>query len=222
MRIIAISDTHGLHEELVLPDGDMIIFAGDMCGWGHGISDIISFGDWIYDQPHKYKIVIAGNHDWTFQDDYYMSKSLLEDITYLQDDMVEIEGIKIYGSPWQPTFFNWAFNLDRGDEISRKWDLIPDETDILVTHGPPMGHLDWNNTKTDRVGCYDLNRAVKRVKPRYHIFGHIHNYHGIEETDGTTFINASNCNDRYVIKYDPIVIDYKLGKLPERTKGIGC
>jgi len=90
---------------------------------------------------------------------------------------VIIEGVKFYGSPWQPRFFDWAFNLDRGEEIKKKWDLIPMDTDVLITHGPPYGILDLTH-EGEKVGCEELMKAVLRVQPKIHIFGHIHEAYG--------------------------------------------
>lgn len=140
MRIISISDTHGLHEDLDIPDGDVLVHAGDMTSHGR-LAQIEDFNKWISSFPHKNKIVISGNHDWGFQKQSKQARELLASCIYLQDENVEIEGVKFYGSPWQPEFFNWAFNLPRGKELKSIWGNIPDETDLLITHNPPPT---WN------------------------------------------------------------------------------
>ena len=119
-----------------------------------------------------------------------------------------IDGVKFYGSPWQPWFYDWAFNLERGPEIRAKWDLIPEDTDVLITHGPPYGIGDLTFQK-DHAGCQDLLKAVERLKPRTHIFGHIHERYGINSIDGTTFINASSFNHNYHRFNEPVIFDLK-------------
>lgn len=110
-----------------------------------------------------------------------------------------MEGIKFYGSPWQPWYYDWAFNEQRGEKIKAKWDLIPEDTDVLITHGPPMGILD-KTLESGHVGCEELVKAVHRIKPKLHIFGHIHEDHGELRLHGTHFVNAASCN----LKYKPV------------------
>jgi hypothetical protein len=125
---------------------------------------------------------------------------------YLQDEAVEIEGLRIWGSPWQPEFLDWAFNLPRGAALREKWDRIPSGTDVLITHGPPQGVLDRVD-EGRREGCADLLNAVARVRPRLHLFGHIHEGYGCLERDGTTFVNASICDRAYRPVNPPVVVD---------------
>ncbi len=205
MKIIVCSDTHGLHDKIDVPPGDMYIHAGDMTGRG-SLDEIIEFNHYVGTLPHRHKIIIAGNHDWAFEQTPDHARSVLTNATYVFDETIEVEGIKIYGSPWQPEFFSWAFNLRRGEEIRRKWDLIPETTDILITHGPPFGICD--RTRFDRVGCRDLRAAVTRVKPKYHIFGHIHEGYGMVDMDDVVFINASNCNEHYEPINPPVCFEY--------------
>jgi len=175
--------------------------------------DIKSFSDFLGRLPHPHKVVIAGNHDLTFDEANYddlwkrfrhsekydtkATKDLLQNCIYLEDAQVEILGFKIWGSPWQPEFCDWAFNLPRGEKLEDKWNLIPEDIDILITHGPPLGHGDLC-THGGRVGCVHLLDAVEhRIKPKYHIFGHIHEGYGCTTNGVTTFINASTCNYSY-------------------------
>jgi hypothetical protein len=130
----------------------------------------------------------------------------LKNAIYLQDSGVDIDGIKFWGSPWQPEFYNWAFNLPRGPELARVWAQIPNDTDVLITHGPPYGVLD-EIYHGKRVGCQDLSDALERVKPKVHVFGHIHEGYGVLEQNGTTYVNASLCNQYYQLVHSPIVID---------------
>jgi predicted phosphohydrolase len=172
LRLVIISDTHGLHESVSVPDGDILVHAGDITMDGR-LSDAVAFDRWLGALPHRRKVVIAGNHDFCFERDPAKSRACLTNAIYLQDEAAEIEGLKFYGSPWQPWFFDWAFNLARGPELRAKWNLIPADTDVLVTHGPPQGCLDMTR-RGEPVGCADLAAAVRRLKPRLHVFGHIH------------------------------------------------
>lgn len=210
-RIVAISDTHSRHQNFdPLPDGDILIHAGDATVKGN-FGEVVEFNRWLGTLPHKHKIFVAGNHDFIFEKSPDIARGLITNATYLQDSFVIIEGLKIYGSPWQPRFYDWAFNLDRGRDIARKWAMIPEDTDVLVTHGPPHGILDmvsdrWTGT-AEAVGCEELLPVVQRIKPRLHIFGHIHASYGQLVQDGIHFVNAASCDESYKIAYAPIVID---------------
>lgn len=208
MKIVCISDSHNQHDELIIPESDCIIHAGDISGMGREM-EIISFLDWFSKLPHRYKIFIAGNHDWLLEKDPLFSKALIKsysDIIYLENSAVEIDGIKIYGSPITPTFFNWAFNRDRGEQIKKYWDAIPTDTDILITHGPAYKILDRTPMTKEHTGCEDLLNRILEIRPLWHICGHIHSAAGIYKTEHTTFVNASVLDDNYKMKYKPIVI----------------
>ena len=206
MRIVCLSDTHNCNNLIDVPDGDILIHAGDATIQGT-IHEIVLFDEWFSNLPHKYKVFVAGNHDWLFETYNSHARKILSDkIIYLQDASVKIEDLKIYGSPWQPRFFDWAFNLNRGAEIAEKWKLIPPDTDILITHGPPFGILD-ETPRNDFAGCEELRKKVEQIKPQLHIFGHIHYAYGKIEKFGTTFINASNCDESYEPTNLPMVID---------------
>lgn len=208
MKIALISDTHRLHDKITMPEADMVIHGGDISGMGREM-EVISFLDWFSKLPHKYKIFISGNHDWLFEKDPMFASALVKsypNIIYLEDSGTEIEGIKIWGSPVQPTFYNWAFNRERGAEIKKHWDAIPEGTDILITHGPPHGILDITKMTEEHTGCEELLKRVIEVRPTWHIFGHIHSASGIYETEHTTFINASVLDDYYKVKYEPRII----------------
>ena len=206
LRIVCLSDTHNFHNEIIVPDGDVLIHAGDATMRGT-IDEIIFFNQWFKKQPHRHKIFVAGNHDWLFETNNKFARELLDaSIFYLQDSFVEIEGLKIYGSPWQPRFYDWAFNLMRGEEIAEKWKLIPKDTDIIITHGPPYEILDLTPNE-DSAGCEELRKIVEEIRPKAHIFGHIHCGYGTTEKFGVKFINASNCNESYLPVNSPIVFD---------------
>lgn len=212
MRFICISDTHNSHAGLALPDGDVLIHAGDHSNSGT-IKEVASFLNWIGDQPHEYKIFIAGNHDWLFERDPAFARGLIPDsVIYLQDSETVINGLKIYGSPWQPRFYDWAFNLDRGEQMAEKWRMIPPDTEILITHGPPNGILDLVPRKfwSENTGCEELIKRVDRLDDlKLHIFGHIHCGYGLHEQNGVTFINTSTCTEEYIPQNQPIIFDLK-------------
>lgn len=227
MRIVCISDTHSLHNGMPndLPKGDILIHAGDCTNVGRE-SDVSGFIDWFKNiDGFKYKIFIAGNHDFAFEQEptwlnsYIEPNRLLEhNVTYLEDGSIDIvleefsRPIKIYGSPWQPEFYNWAFNLPRnGDVLKEKWDEIPDNTDILITHGPPHGIRDFvmDRSGSLQVGCELLRERVDEINPLIHIFGHIHGAYGVAYIKDTVFVNASTCNERYEPINKPLVFDLK-------------
>lgn len=165
------------------------------------VEEIAKFDHWLGRLPHHVKILIAGNHDWLFEQEPALAESLITNAIYLRDSSVTVGGLKFYGSPWQPRFMHWAFNLSRGAEIKEKWDLIPADTDVLITHGPPLGILDQvPRDLTDgyeHTGCEELLPAVQRIKPKLHVFGHIHEGYGVERRDGITFVNACVCDAAY-------------------------
>jgi len=206
MRLVCISDTHNLHNYMKepIPDGDVLICGGDITNVGK-VDDVESFNRWIAKFPHKYKIVIAGNHDWLFMRNGKRARSFLPDCIYLENEEVTIEGIKFYGSPYTPVFFNWAFMLP-GKELEKEWAKIPNDTDVLITHGPPFGRLDMN-LEGQHCGCERLLNRILDIKPKVHIFGHIHEAYGIVANDYTTFINASICTRSYAPSQKPIVWD---------------
>ena len=218
LRFVAISDTHNYHSLLPLPPPsdaqiDVLLHAGDFSNVGEQ-PDIDAFTLWIRSMPIKYKVVIAGNHDVSFDEGEYLSKlnrrfnhrttvdskaakaALTKGfehqpfgasttpfpafaagggVAYLEDSGISIEGIRIWGSPWQPEFYSWGFNLPTGAPLREKWSLIPSDTEVLVTHGPPLGHGDLCLPHRNRAGCVDLlMECTTRIHPRFHVFGHIH------------------------------------------------
>lgn len=212
MRIVCISDTHSRHDQVEVPEGDVLVHAGDSTMVGR-VEEIIKFNHWLGQLPHPHKILIAGNHDWLFEKEPALAESLITNVIYLRDNSVTIDGVKFYGSPWQPRFMHWAFNLPRGEEIKRKWDLIPEDTDVLMTHGPPHGILDLvpsdMSGNYEHAGCEDLLRAMRRLRPRLHIFGHIHEGYGVLKDYVTIFVNASICDAAYRPINAPMVLELK-------------
>lgn len=205
VRIVVISDTHGLHRELAVPDGDILVHAGDITRHGE-LEELFEIDDWLAGLPHRHKLVIAGNHDLCFEEFSGIGAQLLPHATYLQDEAVTIEGLTFYGSPWTPKFFDWAFNLPRGEPLAKKWALIPAGVDVLITHGPPRGHGDYT-FQSVKAGCADLLKAVGRARPRYHLCGHIHEAAGQTEEGGTVFINASVVDLHYQLVNQPVVFE---------------
>ena len=138
MRIVAVADTHLFHHDLAVPDGDVFVHAGDMCRGGHR-SELALAARWIAGLPHRHKVIVAGNHDWAFVRELAAARAMFAGAHYLEDGEVTIDGVRFYGSPWQPAFMDWAFNLPRGPELAAVWARIPRGIDVLITHGPPDG-----------------------------------------------------------------------------------
>jgi len=209
MKIVALSDPHGQYRKVIVPDGDILIIAGDFLKYGSR-KEIPDFCEWIHTFKHTWKIVIAGNHDWAFQKTPTEARYMLagpSKLVYLEDREVVIDGVKFYGSPWQPDFYNWAFNLPRGPLLQQKWDKIPLDTDVLITHGPPGEILD-TNLRDMRFGCQDLRQRVLDISPKLHIFGHAHACYGYCHYQETHFYNVSVCNESYQVVNPPMEIDY--------------
>eukprot|EP01114_Cavostelium_apophysatum_P013775 TRINITY_DN3413_c0_g1_i1.p1 TRINITY_DN3413_c0_g1~~TRINITY_DN3413_c0_g1_i1.p1 ORF type:complete len:263 (-),score=3.71 TRINITY_DN3413_c0_g1_i1:60-848(-) len=218
LRVVCLSDTHTKHRRLEIPDGDILIHTGDFSNYANWFreQDLHQFNEWLKELPHKHKIIIAGNHDL-----FIHGKSVdeiqkrLSNATYLQDSSVTVEGIKIYGCPWQSSR-SWkyranAYCVERPD-LKKKLDLIPDDVDILMTHCPPYHVL------ADGGGNIDILRAVGQKRPKVHVFGHVHGGTGIavgsidgEEDKEVLFVNAAQ--QHYKV---PMVFDYFIEE-PEVT-----
>jgi len=229
INICALSDTHNRHNRLTLKPGDLLIHAGDFSGMGYHWEQE-RFVEWYRKQPYTCKILIAGNHEKGVEAEELVFRRMCEEagIIYLNDSSVElqflggivyidqnipdIQKIKVHGSPMTPFFYNWAFNRARVPElvshhgrwIKEHWDLIPEDTDILVTHGPPYKILDQlhyvdGTPKNEYVGCEELYKRIQQVKPDIHIFGHIHTHGGCEKHEnGISYYNASICDEQYM------------------------
>lgn len=206
MKLVCIGDTHNKHREIKIPDGDVLIHVGDFteAGTKH---ETLEFLEWLLEQPHKYKIMIAGNHD------FFMEKSgltelynLPSNIFYLEDEGIEIEGVKFWGSPVTPGDGTWAFNRERGKQIRSHWNRIPADTQVLITHTPPYSIKDSLSNKR-HVGCEELFKRIKQLQLPLHIFGHIHNTYGKTRISPTTYINASSLDDQYRFHHSPIIFE---------------
>jgi Icc-related predicted phosphoesterase len=198
MKIVTLSDTHGHHRKVNVPDGDVLVFAGDFMTTGYQASQVIDFSNWLKELPHPRKVIIAGNHDRLVELDSTWTNELRRAGDYLQNSGVKINGVNFWGMPYTPAFCNWAFQSYEGD--SEKFAaMIPEWTNVLVTHGPPYGILDkMKDTRwQDPLGDRALLARVKAVRPAFHVFGHIHEGYGAVYQDSTAFINTSICNEQY-------------------------
>lgn len=211
VRICCISDMHSFHRQLVIPECDVLLVAGDLTRNGE-LSTIDDLCEWMVGLPVKKRIVVQGNHDIELEPRRSQAVAMLNDAcTYLEDSGTEIDGLKIWGSPISPYFFGWRWNRHRGNEIDRHWQMIPDDTNILITHSPIHGILDEaprGYGQIEHVGCADLLRHIERLKQlKLHCAGHIHECHNHIERNGVHYVNASSCNREYKPVNPPIIID---------------
>lgn len=205
-KIDCLSDTHNRHKHFTMPGGDLLIHSGD-ASMGGNKSEILNFLDWYAQQPYGIKIYVPGNHDWICEEqpEFVKEEATKRGIFLLNDEALLVKdaynpdiNIKVWGSPVQPEFHNWAFNRTRGDEIAQHWALIPDDTEILITHGPPLHMRDWTY-RGENVGCWDLEHtiATRLRKLKLHVFGHIHEGAGYTYKDGKVYVNASALDGFY-------------------------
>lgn len=224
-RFVCFSDTHGMHDSIKpahMPPADVLLHAGDFTNTGE-LEQVESFAKWLEVYPARHKVVIAGNHDVTFHDQYYVQKGaarfhshspydcrkarpLLKESIYLEDSAAEVCGYTIFGSPWQPEFCDWAFNLPAGEECRRKWSEIPGSVDILMTHGPPSGYGDQCSSGK-HAGCEELRAAIEQRAISVNVSGHIHDAYGCAADGVTLYVNASTCTSGYRPTNRPIVFD---------------
>ena len=207
MRICCISDTHERHAELKIPVCDLLLHAGDITRVGSPEA-IMKFNEWcriLVEKEIVRKIIcIAGNHDFLFERDPAKARNLLTVPVYLEDSGVVWEGVRFWGTPWQPWFFDWAFNLRSEEELASKFQLIPADTEILLSHGPPKGILD-HTVRGDSVGSEALLQRIRKIKPKLVVFGHIHESYGKHEEDRITYLNASTCDVHYRALHEPVL-----------------
>lgn len=211
MRIVCLSDTHSLHKRVSIPDGDILVHAGDFTHHGEP-SEVDGFFDWLEKLPHAHKVFVAGNHDFYVEEQnaYFIEQvAAIRGVIYLQDSGALVGGLKFWGSPITPWFFDWAFNRKRGAEIREHWELIPTDTEVLVTHGPPRGILDQNGYG-DHHGCDDLRDLIddRLSALRLHVFGHMHPGGGqVMVSRGRRFVNGAICDERGYATRETVVID---------------
>lgn len=252
IRFVTISDTHSKHVNLELPFGDVLLHTGDFTEQGDP-AEVDAFCQWMVEQPHARKIVIAGNHDLTLHGERYEQACIdwgvprdgceaerctqvraklaaVPGLEYLCCGATDVQGVKVWGAPWVPSC-GGVFTKPRGPALAQVWAQIPTDVDVLLTHGPPRGHGDLCKPRKlgmgwKHVGCTDLYEAVtQRVRPAFHVFGHIHEGYGTTTDGTTTFINAASCTARGQCTQPPVVFDVPLpllvdqhpaGQQPER------
>jgi Icc-related predicted phosphoesterase len=235
MRIVCIADQHGQLPKI--EQSDLLLIAGDACPTGQPIQDghwlKKNFNAWLKTVPAKDIVMVSGNHDWIFTPKFKHICPKLN-CTYLQDEEIVINGVKIYGSPWTTMFNNWAFMLS-DDELKEKWDKIPIDTDILLLHGPAYGIGDVPSSRPFiNCGSKTLLNRIYQIKPRLVVFGHIHASYGIyavdmkndignrvieeikvdilnipKNSDKIYFINASILNDEYQLTNKQIEVEFE-------------
>lgn len=215
MKICSISDTHSLHRQVEIPECDVLICSGDISYKGE--QDIVNdFIIWFGTQQPKHKILVFGNHEVGYSN--HLSKKFIKsqdlikqnNIHYLQNSEVIIDNLKFYGSPATPYFYGWEWNFQRGSDISRVWNKIPQDTDILITHGPAYSILDYVpslNNRDPHQGCKDLLNKINTLNLKAHICGHIHGSYGTIIRNNMRFVNAAICDESYKASNKPIVFD---------------
>ncbi|KAL6743288.1 hypothetical protein Aduo_016343 [Ancylostoma duodenale] len=216
LKVVCISDTHD-QLDLVkdIPDGDVLIHAGDLTNYGSE-RELKKVNEELGRLPHKHKLIVAGNHDLGFDDsedpkgrlEKYRGQGtpkgylLLTNVTYLQDKGVEIEGVKFFGSSWHP-LYGYPFYRPRS-ELKKKWKVLPSNLDVLITHTPALGYLDTFGD--ERWGCrYLLEEIEDRVKPKFHVFGHVHERYGALSNGATIFVNAAQAAKNNKIANKPLI-----------------
>jgi len=208
MKIICISDTHNKQGILDVPEGDVIIHAGDFTKTGSK-AETFHFLEWFLKLPHKHKILIAGNHDFYLEKNKdRLDEIIPNQINYLMDSGISIDNVNFWGSPYTPGNGDWAFNKTRGSKISQHWNKIPQNTDFLITHGPPYGILDELDNK-QHIGCEILAKQIRDLKIKHHIFGHAHNDYGIVRTKTTIFINSASLDEKHRSINAPLILNHK-------------
>lgn len=199
VRCVAISDTHMCHASITLPEADVLIHAGDCTNFGRA-DEVDAFLNWFGRQPHPHKILVPGNHDMIFDEPYWArrwsdwsnepgSVSTLRNkarqlgVVILEDQSVTISGVRFFGSPWTIDDMPWVMGFASSpDSIAEKWAGIPEGTDVLITHQPPFGRGDREMPGT-HTGCPFLAHRVKELRPKFHVFGHVHVDYGVDEGD---------------------------------------
>lgn len=228
MKIVHFSDTHNRHNQMEQIPCDLVICSGDFSATGQK-SEVKSFLKWFKNYPTTYRIFIAGNHDICFDDSKnedgekpdWLKDELGEYLKYdclnfyLEDSGCQIEGINFWGSPATPRYGSpmWAFNYDRGWSIKQVWNKIPEDTNVLITHGPAKGRCDFVPGHGHQ-GCEDLAETIRFIEPEYHLFGHIHESYGYyhDEFRGIKHLNGSMIdivNGVYVVTHEPHRIEIK-------------
>lgn len=194
-RLVCLADTHGLHRQADVPEGEFLLHAGDFLRTGTDPAEIEDFDDWLGGLRHPHKIVVAGNHDLLFERDPKQARKRLRQAVYLENAAATIGGLRFWGSPVTPVLPDWAFSSGRCPDLRKFWTVVPERVDVLLTHGPPFGTLDREHIWGEHFGCRELTRAILRARPRLHVFGHVHGGWGQERIgeneDQTRFVNCA-------------------------------
>jgi len=206
VRIVHVSDTHGFHKQLKMPEADILIHTGDFCAGRGSFQQVSEFNMWLESLDYEHILLCPGNHDEPLESNESLCRSMLS-CRVLINEEVTINGLKFWGSPYTPEFNQWHFNLPRGEKLKAVWDMMPDDTDVLLSHGPPQYILDLVEYNKFHAGCEDLARRVIEVSPLAHCFGHLHEEYGVLQLYQTYFINGSNCNIHYKPVNKPRVIE---------------
>jgi Icc-related predicted phosphoesterase len=211
LRIVTISDTHNSHDALKINECDILIHAGDESYRGTE-AETVAFAKWFNVQPARHLVWTPGNHSLGVEEKWPKSIQWMMDYcpraNILLHSDVTLEGVKVWGSPATPWYHSWAYNFYRGPDIKAIWDKIPSDTNIVVTHGPPYGIRDVVERTHQSVGCEELRKRLLTMKPKYHVFGHIHEGYGQEQFMDTTYINASIMDREYDPVNAPIEFNY--------------
>lgn len=239
MKIVVISDTHTKHKRVTIPECDVLVHCGDFT-WTGAYWEVWRFVHWLEQQPATHKVVIAGNHELTFDDtggEYnsrarnLLSESPDKSIHYLQDGGITIDGIKFYGTPWTPQFYNWAFNgiidseipFNRGVSLTDVYAQIPDDVQVLICHGPAYDFCDMSERDDTRTGSVEMRRVIseKLTQLRLYLCGHIHEARGMEVgNDDVTFINASSLGRDYETISPPVIVTLDENGLVTHVEGV--
>jgi Icc-related predicted phosphoesterase len=203
IRLVLISDTHELHRELDVPDGDILIHCGDLSMMSRSLAAIEDFDEWLGELPHRVKLVVPGNHEFVLEDSG--RRGLITNATMLINESVMVMGLRIWGSPVTP-LYGAAFGLISDRDRTRLYAQIPGDTDIVITHGPPYGVLDQAPGSEYHAGCRQLLAAIERVKPRLHVFGHAHGCFGMVDTPETLFVNVALLGSDGSLSSPPVVL----------------
>jgi Icc-related predicted phosphoesterase len=189
VRLALLGDTHELHRELDVPDADILIHCGDFTMFSRSMKAVADFNQWLGELPHRHKIIVPGNHEFFLEADP-KKRSLLTNAIILMNEEIEVAGLRIWGSPVTP-LYGGAFGLSSANDRRQLYAQIEPDIDILITHGPPFGILDRSPASDIHSGCQELLQAVRRVRPKLHVFGHVHGTPGLVQTDRTTFANVA-------------------------------
>jgi len=202
-----VSDTHRKHRQLDIPECDVLLHCGDFCSFQR--EDLATLDDvdaWFAEAPARHIVCIGGNHDFALQSREFR----FAHAQFLEDRLVEIAGLSIYGSPWCPDLSGFAYYAT-ADELMDRWRGIPSGVDVLMTHTPPHGVLDLPTGGAIHLGCPRLRDELNRIRPRLHVFGHVHASHGESTSEGTHSVNAAVVGGRdFEVRHAPTMISLEV------------